>query len=214
MKIFWIGLSAGLALASAGTLLYTQSLRPHVSSPEILEGLPKHPVTDEMLLATDAKSQKLAPAFSVRDTKGRTVTIAPPVADKPQFVYFVLDGCPCSFESEPLFQDLYRQFDGQVEFVAVTNADEKKAAQWQTQMSVPYPVVADPQLEIVRAYEAINSVYSALIDRDGAIVKMWPGYSKDILLEINDLMADAAGIEAKPFDTKYAPLEKSSGCKF
>jgi peroxiredoxin len=214
MRLFWLGLPAGLALASGGLLLYTQAQRPHVRMQEVLTGLPKHPVTVAMTAETGAKTRKPAPAFSLKDVAGEEVAVASPGMERPQFVYFVLDGCPCSFEAEPLFHDLYERHQDRIDFVSITDAEPVKAKRWWQQMMVPYPVVADPKKEVIHAFGAKNSVYSALVARDGTIVKMWPGYSVGILKEINQKMADAGGVPAKPFDTKYAPKEESSGCAF
>jgi peroxiredoxin len=163
---------------------------------------------------TGAKTEKFAPAFQLKDVDGKDVILASPGGERPQFVYFVLDGCPCSFEAEPLFHDLAERFEGQVDFVSVTDAGVEKAKKWNVQMLVPYPVVSDPKKEVIKAYGAKNSVYSALLSKDGKIVKMWPGYSVRILQEMNAMMAKLSGVPEKPFDTKYAPVADSSGCAF
>jgi peroxiredoxin len=214
MRLFWIGGAAGLALVFGGLLLYTEGMRPHMSSTQLIPDQPRHPVTPLMTTVTAAMSRKVAPAFSVIDVSGKSVSIGSPNAERPQFVYFVLDGCPCSFDAEPIFQDLSQQFKGKVDFVSVTDADQKKAKQWWMQMSVPFPVISDPKLDLMKAYGATNALFSALISRDGHIVKMWPGYSIDILHEMNVLMSKEAGVPVKPFDTKYAPKDRSSGCAY
>jgi peroxiredoxin len=214
MRLLWIGLPAGLALASAGGLLYYLGMQPKMKTVDVVTGQPRHPVTPEMVVETAKKTEKVAPAFKVEDIRGKAVVIGSPAAERPQFVYFVLDGCPCSIEAEPLFHDLAKQFKGKVDFVSVTNADTEKAKRWDVQMLPTYPVVSDPHLEIIHTFGAKNSVYSALLSRDGKIVKMWPGYSVGILKEMNKLMAKEAGVAEKPFDTKYAPLQQSSGCTF
>jgi hypothetical protein len=214
MRLSWIGLPAGLALASAGLLLYTQAQKPHYDGGEIIQPQPKHPVTSDMTRATAAKARKKAPPFIATDVAQKKVYIAQEGSEKPQFLYFVLDGCPCSFDAEPLFQDLYEHLGRRVEFISVTDAEFNKAKRWWHQMTVPYSVVSGSDLTLMKAYEAKNSVYSALISKDGKIVKMWPGYSIDILTEMNQLMSVEAGIPIKPFDTKYAPKERSSGCPF
>ena len=195
-------------------MLLTAAKRPHVEETDIEFGQPRHPVTPEMTVKTDAVAKKVAPAFTVKDVVGKEVTLASPAAERPQFVYFVMDGCPCSFDAEPLFHDLSKQFEGEVDFVSITDAKPEKGKKWFTQMLVPYPVIADPELELINAYKATNSVFSVLIDKNGHIDKMWPGYSVDILKEMNSRMAKLAGVEEKQFDTKYAPIKKTSGCAF
>jgi peroxiredoxin len=167
-----------------------------------------------MVAETEARHNALEPTFKVKDATGADVIVGDHQAKKPQFVYFVLDGCPCSFDAEPLFHDLYKRFKGNVDFVSVTNGDLEKAKLWRTELSVPYPVIPDPKEEIIHAYGAKAAIYSALITKDGHIAKMWPGYSKDLLIEMNTVMSKLAGVPEKPFDTKYAPITKATGCAF
>jgi peroxiredoxin len=214
MRLFWIGVPAGLALASAGGLLYYMGTLPKVKTVDVISGQPRHPVTAAMSREAEAKAKKIAPAFNTKDVQGKPVVIGSPGAERPQFIYFILENCPCSIEAEPLFQDLAERFEGKVDFISVTNAGPEKAKQWDVQMLPSYPVISDPAKEIIRAYEAKNSVYSALLSRGGQIVKLWPGYSVDILKDMNSLMAKESGSHEKPFDTKYAPKQQSSGCAF
>lgn len=180
----------------------------------VLSNQPRHLVTAQMTVETEARKNKLEPTFQVADVSGKPVTIGSRNASRPQFVYFVLDGCPCSFDAEPLFHDLYEHLNGAVDFVSVTDAGLAKAKDWNSQMGVPYTVVSDPKLDIIHAYGAKAAIYSVLITRDGHIAKMWPGYSKDLLLEMNSTMSKLAGIAERPFDTKYAPTVKATGCAF
>ena len=214
MRLIWVTAPAGLALASIGLLLMRMGNAPHYSSTDIKLDEPRHLITEKMLAETAALSNKLEKSFSVTDVSGKALTIGSSRANKPQYIYFIVDGCPCSYDAEPLFHDLYKQFNGAVDFVSVTNAVPEKAKQWYTELSVPYSVVSDPKQEIIQSYEAKAAIYSVLLTRDGHVAKMWPGYSADILKDINSTIAKFAGVPAKPFDTKYAPLKKATGCAF
>lgn len=215
MKPLWLAVPATLALVSGGAVLLMASQDPIViGEQKLLQAPVRHEVTAVMNKETAAQTKKIAPAFEVKDVEGKVVTLAPANGQRPQFVYFVLDGCPCSFDAEPLFQELYERYKGKIDFISVTDGDEKKARTWSDQMLVPYAVVPDPNLEIIHAYNARSSVYSALVTPDGHIEKMWPGYSKGILEEQNKKMAEALGIKPEPFDAKYAPVEKAAGCAF
>ena len=215
MRTLWITVPAGLAFASAGGLMLLLANQGHTSGPTInLREAVEHPVTAEMTRETDAKAAKVATAFAVQDFEGKPVTIAPANGERPQFLYFVLDGCPCSYDAEPLMQRLSKRYKGKIDFVTVTNAETQKAREWSVQMLVPYPVISDAKKEIIDAYGAKSSVYSVLISKDGKIVKMWPGYSKDILAEQNKMMAKVAGVKETPFDAQYAPVERATGCAF
>ena len=215
MKPIWLAVPATLAFLAAGGALLIAAQGPHtMGEQQLLQAPVRHEVTPEMTKETAQQAKRVAPAFQVKDVDGKDVTIAPANGERPQFVYFVLDGCPCSFDAEPLFHDLYDRYKGKVDFISVTDGDQKKARTWSDQMLTPYAVVPDPKLEIIHGFQARSSVYSALITKDGRIEKMWPGYSKAILEEQNEKMAKLLGEKSKPFDAKYAPIEKATGCAF
>lgn len=174
---------------------------------------PRHPVTPEMEKAVAKLDRKIAKFYKLPNTDGKTSIIGGE-GDKPMFVYFVKKGCPCSFDAEPLMHKLFKHLEGKVEFVSITDASSADAAKWKKDLHTPYAVISDPKLETMKAYEATASVYSTLIDRHGMIVKRWAGYSKEYLLEMNELMSKLAGEEPKPFDTLHAPLERTSGCEY
>jgi hypothetical protein len=175
---------------------------------------PKHFVTPEMVVKTDTMRHKIAKSFAIKDVEGKPVLIAQRGLTRPQFIYFVHDDCPCSYAAEPLFHSLFDRFKGQIDFISVINAGPEKGKKWVNEMDVPYAVVPDPKVDIMKAYSATSSAYSALVTPDGRIDKMWPGFSRDLLLEMNREMARVTGQPEMPFDTQYAPIQKATGCSF
>jgi hypothetical protein len=169
----------------------------------------RHSVTARMELEAKAQSSRLAPAFERADPYGKKVAVGK--EPMPQMVVFIKKGCPCSIDAQPLFNKLARRYDGKVEFVGVI---DKEAKDFSTQFRVAFPVVEEPSLGLMRAFDARASVYCALVARNGHIVKMWPGYSASWLKEMNGLLAKASATPEKPFDPEYAPTEKASGCPF
>ncbi len=220
MRPSLIAAPVGLAIALGGTWLAFSSRPPviGVSTSQMESGIDfskkDHPVTKEMLRETGLQGGKSMPAFDTADHAGKLVRIAPQDGRRPQFVMFVLDGCPCSVDAEPLFRKLAKRHGERIEFVSVTDAGTEKAREWSVRMLTRYPVVPDPEKKIIRAFDAKNSVYSALLMPGGRILKMWPGYSTDILKDMNSLMAKASGTKETPFDPEYAPKKKTSGCAF
>lgn len=172
---------------------------------------PKHPITPDMERETGRLALKPAPDFTLTDPSGRSVRLGG--YGKPQFILFILDGCPCSVDAQPIMTKLSKRYDGKVDFVGVIDAGMDKAKDWKRLYSVPFPIVPDPDVKVIHAYEAKHSVYNCLVV-EGRIVKMWPGYSADILKQINGELAKAAGVEEMPFDPEYAPKAKTSGCLF
>ena len=214
MRAIFLTVPAGLALGCAGLAFVVAANRNHGEDISGFVAPARHLVTARMSRETEAAAFRTVPTFSVTDSEGRAVTIGAKDAKRPQFVYFILDGCPCSFDAEPLFHKMSHQFAGAVDFISVTDATRAKAHDWSVQLLVNYPVVPDPQKRIIHAFGARSSVYSALVSRDGHIVKMWPGYSAGLLQEMNAALAKEAGIPERPFDPEYAPKVKATGCAF
>ncbi|MFZ4508585.1 MAG: peroxiredoxin family protein [Fimbriimonas sp.] len=203
-------LAVALGIASAYLIIQSQPSKP---TSEIDTAEPRHPVTSTMQEEADEVTRAKLPTYTRKDETGQVVTLGG-LRAKPQFVVFIKEGCPCSFDSAPLFDRLYRHLGGKVDFVGVIDKDVEGAKKWAGAMLPPFPILPDPKLEIIHHYKAPRSVYSVLLSPEGKVVKMWPGYSKRILLEMNKTMSKAAGVEAKPFDPQYAPIRDSSGCDF
>ena len=92
--------------------------------------------------------------------------------------------------------------------------DEKVARRWGSANHVEFPVVADPALEIVKSFGVTNSAFVALIDPDGRIDELWPGYSATMLQDLNRRAAALSGLKVKPFEAGEAPEDLYSGCPF
>ena len=161
-----------------------------------------------------SQARKVAPSFSLKDVKGAPASIAGKGRQKPQFVLFILDGCPCSIDAQPIFNNFAKHWEGKVDFIGVINDDPQKGRAWVSDYRPIFPVVPDPDKKIIHAYRARQSVYCALISREGEIVEMWPGYSVDMMEEMNSKMAKEVGEKVRPFDAQYVPKERSSGCYF
>lgn len=162
----------------------------------------------------EAMARKPAPDFKLPDLEGKLWTRDEAQEGKPTLIYFILDGCPCSTDAEPLIQSLRKTHDGRINFVGIIDTPAEKSRKWVKDHSTKNLVLISDDATVMQAYEAPRSVYSTLVDAKGRIIKQWPGYSKRILTEMNAEMAKASGVPAPKFDTAYAPLEDSSGCSF
>lgn len=213
MRVALVLVPAALAFAGAGTLLILRSQQSFGIQPSV-EGVPRHPVTDPMREDAAAMARKPAADFKIPDLDGKEWTLAEVQQGKPTLVYFILDGCPCSTDAEPLIQSLRKTHEGRVNFVGIIDSPAEKARKWVDGHSTKNLVLISRDAKVMRDYEAPRSVYSTLLDSKGRIIKQWPGYSKRILTEMNEEMAKATGVPTPEFDTAYAPLEDSSGCSF
>lgn len=214
MRMIYVTVPIGLALAAGGAhLLLNRSDGPN---PELFQAVQKremHPVTPQMSEAAAARSKTAAGRYERTDHRDRPVVIAEG-SGTPQMVIFIKEGCPCSVDAEPLFNRLAKKFEGKVDFIGVIDGDEKVARQWVLDNNVRYPVVPDPDATIMKAYGAKQSVYCALVDSKGKIVKMYPGYWADMLKDANAKLSAMAKVPETPFDPQYAPKEPTSGCYF
>ena len=215
MNFKWFFVTLSIALVAGGALLWFEATRPAIAPTGFseLEG-PRHPVTEQMTRDTEAQSAKSLPRFILPTTDDLEFKVGRPNGKRAQFVYFVKEGCPCSFDAEPFFKELGRKFRKDVDFVCITNAKREKAKDWAGRQAPPYPVCYDPEQEVIKSYKAKNSVYTLLLNQSGEIIKMWPGYSKGILMEMNSALSKASGVKETLFDPKYAPDIKTSGCDF
>jgi hypothetical protein len=132
----------------------------------------------------------------------------------PQFVLFIKDACPCSIDAQPIFNKLAERFKSKVQFVGVIDGDQIAAKKFASQFSVEFPVVGDKDLTVIHKFGAQAGVFSALLARNGHLIKMWPGYSADLLAKMNHEMSQATDSKETPFDPEYAPKKKTTGCAF
>ncbi len=214
MKPTVLVIPAILAVASAAGLLVVSRVGK-VSEAFNAQGFePVHLVTPQMTADAKAMALKDSPRFTVKDSSGQTVSVGSPGIAKPQFVYFIKSDCPCSYAADPLFQALQKQFAGKVDFVGVVDVDSAGAKKWVNEMTPSYPVIPDPKLLMIHAFGAKSSACSVLVNTEGKVDKMWPGFSKDLLLDMNREFAKVTATPERPFDTQYAPVQQAAGCTF
>jgi peroxiredoxin len=175
-----------------------------------------HPVTPAMLTAAGARSGSRVPETVLEGSDGRMSSIAEIAADRPAVLIFIKDGCPCSELAEPYFHRLHAIYGAHVAFVGVIDGDAAVARSWagRHQSASPFPVLADPGQSVIRACGAERSAYVALVAPGGAIDRLWPGYSAEMLAELGSQLAARTGVPESPIDDKDAPEALSSGCAF
>ncbi len=212
MRLIYVTLPLSLILVGAGVYLAT---RPSPTIEGDLKDLePRHPVTQIMLEESERMKLKLAPDFSGVDPLGKKWTFEELAAKRPLVLLFIKDGCPCSIDAQPIYNKLFEKFRGKAAFVGILDVDGEKAKKWIADNKPSFPVLVDPKLQIVRSFEAKNSVYTILIGADHRIEKMWPGYWVAMLQDLNGRLSADLDEKVSAFDTLYAPKAPSSGCTF
>ncbi|MFI5384634.1 MAG: TlpA family protein disulfide reductase [Fimbriimonadales bacterium] len=213
MRLAAILVTLGVAFAAAGGIMTYVALEPKSGAPANSVPEVRHPVSSQMLLEASRMSERASPLFKLEDAHGIPVQLGGSGA-KPQFVYFILEGCPCSLDAQPLFNALYRRYKDKVDFIGVINAGKATALDYAGQTTTLHPIVCDPDLRLIRAFGVKQSTYNLIVRSDGLVDHMWPGYSRDILRQINARLAKLTGTPETPFDASVAPETPASGCYF
>ncbi|WP_165247446.1 peroxiredoxin family protein [Paludisphaera soli] len=173
----------------------------------------KHLVTPEMASASVARIGLAAPGFEKPTAGGATERLEDLLRDGPVLLTFIKVGCPCSESAQSSFNELHAAYPG-VAIRGVIDVEAEKARGWADRFHAAYPLLLDPDEDLVRDYGAENSAYVVLIEPGGAIANHWPGYSGPMLRELGALMARLSGTAERPLDFPDAPEELYTGCPY
>jgi peroxiredoxin Q/BCP len=146
-----------------------------------------------------------APAFSLKDQSGQVHTLAG-YAGRPVILYFYpKDDTPGCTKEACAFQDSLPKFGkSKAAVLGVSVLDEKSKASFARKYSLTFPLLADPDHEVIDKYGAWQekSMYGKkymgvarityLIGADGKVVKRWDnvkvdGHAEDVLSETGRL---------------------------
>jgi peroxiredoxin len=173
----------------------------------------KHVVTPRMSESSRGMVFRQAPDFSKKANDGANYTLRELTRQGPVLLTFIEIGCPCSEAAQPFFNRL-RAVYPQARILGVIDGELGPANLWASRISVLYPLLLDPDLELVRAYGIENSAYVVLIDEQGRIAMHWPGYSASMLQELGASLARLTRSALRPIDVSGAPSELYTGCPY
>jgi peroxiredoxin len=134
----------------------------------------KHVVTPSMAEASRGMVFRQAPAFTLKATDGAEYSLGELIREGPLLLTFIKIGCPCSEAAQPYFNRLRAAYP-HVRIFGVIDGDLGPANLWAKKIRVSYPLLLDPNLQLVRAYGVENSAYVVLVDQKGQITMHWPG---------------------------------------
>lgn len=207
-----------LCAAIVGAGVWIQSKKPAFSGVKVstynIKDVPRHPVTKQMEVEAASFIGNPLPRFTLPDTIGHSVDSGLLTKGFPSVIVMTKDGCPCSIEAQPFFTSMAKHYASAVKFVGLFDADSQAAAKFKNDFTVPYPILASETDTVFREFGAKQSVYTYLADREGKVVRVWPGYNKEMLNELNGLLSDLSGKESATLDMDMAPEKMTSGCFF
>lgn len=183
-------------------------------SPTEVPGVPaKHIVTPRMSEASRGMVSRQAPDFSKKATDGENYALRELIRQGPVLLTFIKIGCPCSEAAQPYFNRLKTSYS-QARILGVIDGELGPANLWASKIRVSYPLLLDPDLELVRAYGVENSAYVILIDQQGRLAMHWPGYSASMLQELGASLARLTRSIPRLIDVSDAPGELYTGCPY
>lgn len=174
---------------------------------------PRHAITPTIRREVATSSKTVAPEFERIDCNGGPVSLKTALAKGPVFLIFIMDSCPCSYEAQPFFQRIAKAYGDKVSFIGVTDGTPAQAREWKAHFEITYPVISEPKKDLMHLYKAKHSAYTALVNKDGSIEQLWPGYSQAELKSIAKSLGSVTASNPK-LDFGDAPLKPTTGCEF
>ena len=135
-----------------------------------------------------------APAFTARDTNGNVVKLSD-FAGKPLVLYFYpKDDTPGCTKEACSFRDSYSDFRNKdVAILGVSRDDEVSHQQFSQKFSLPFPLLADTDGAITKAYDVEKGEKAKrvtyIIDGIGKISKVYEGDNLNTETHGRDILA-------------------------
>lgn len=103
----------------------------------------------------------------------------------PAVLYFVKDDCGSNPGAIPLVQKVYAANAERGKFFVVMNTDAEGAARWSKDNGTTFPIIPDPNKEIIGRYGVKSSQTGVLVDADLKETQRFAGWGKGTLEEMN-----------------------------
>ena len=184
-----------------------------LTTPNLLD-TPRHPVTPQMEQDADARAGMESKDFTLTTDEGASVALSSFWKEKPVVLVMMKDGCPCTMEAQPHFNDLASQFGKDINFVGVIDADKETASKFRADFSCPFPVLSSPNTDFFKLWRSKQSVYTFVIGVGGKVEMVWPGYNKKMLASLNHMLSELSKKPEAKLDMDMVPEKMTSGCYF
>jgi peroxiredoxin len=174
----------------------------------------RHYVTAEQLVECGALADRRVKPFSAIAHDGVRFNWPGAGSARPLVLFFIKRDCPCSVEFEPFFHRLAERYRDTADFIGVIDSGAEVARAYAVANRVPYPVLADPDREIIARLEAKHGGYVALLSSSGVVDALWPGCSADMMSSLGRRIAVIGATAERPIDCSDMPKVLTTGCPF
>jgi peroxiredoxin len=135
---------------------------------------------------------KRPPAVTLEDLDGKPVSLAQFVGRKPVLIEFWATWCPLCKALEPSLSAAQKRFGKDVECLIVAvgvNQSPSSIKRHIAKHPLPCRILWDGKGAAVRAYEAPNTSYIAMLDASGKVVYTGVGSDQDLVAAVSKVSA-------------------------
>lgn len=135
-----------------------------------------------------------APAFTAKDTNGNTVSLADYAGKTVVLYFYPKDDTPGCTKQACGFRDSYANYQDKNMVVLGVSADDEASHQKFTEkFNLPFPLLADVNRSIIKAYDVDNGSYAKrvtyIINEEGIITHVYDNvqtatHATDVLAEL------------------------------
>ncbi|NJN56446.1 MAG: peroxiredoxin [Leptolyngbyaceae cyanobacterium SL_5_9] len=136
-----------------------------------------------------------APAFTVKDTNGNTVSLSDYAGKTVVLYFYPKDDTPGCTKEACGFRDYYADYQGKdITVFGVSMDDEASHQKFTEKYSLPFPLLADVDGAMTKAYDVDGGGYSKrvtyVVDGEGKIAKVYGTVKTDT--HASDILAELA----------------------
>ncbi len=153
-----------------------------------------------------------APLFNGTMADGKSFKLSTELQKGPAMLYFISETCPVTKAATPFYKKLTAAYMAKgLRVLGIFNGNKQHFLNWQKENRVSFPVILDPSYQIINSYKVEHAPSTALIDKNGTIVKFWSGYSRGYLQDAGARAAKMLKISALKVDFSSAPSDPQAG---
>ncbi len=125
-----------------------------------------------------------APAFTAKDTTGKTVSLADYAGKTVVLYFYPKDDTPGCTKEACSFRDSYAEYQGKdIAVFGVSTDDEASHQKFTEKFNLPFPLLADVDGKIMKSYDVDGGGYAKrvtyVINGSGAIAQVYTSVKTD-----------------------------------